>query len=155
VIKRYNIFRLGSKIKISFTKMVFIRRWEPFREFIERFFEEDFDFSISPRLATDVYETDKDLVVEMQVPGFKKEDIKVSFQDDYLKVEGKAEEEKEEKDKNYWRKEIRRGSFVKVIPLPKKVDPKKAKASFKDGILKISLPKIEEIKEAGEEIKIE
>jgi HSP20 family protein len=155
VIKRYNIFRLGSKIKTSFTKMVFIRRWEPFREFIERFFEEDFDFSISPRLATDVYETDKDLVVEMQVPGFKKEDIKVSFQDDYLKVEGKAEEEKEEKDKNYWRKEIRRGSFVRVIPLPKKVDPKKAKASFKDGILKISLPKIEEIKEAGEEIKIE
>jgi HSP20 family protein len=135
--------------------MVFIRRWEPFREFIERFFEEDFDFSISPRLATDVYETDKDLVVEMQVPGFKKEDIKVSFQDDYLKVEGRAEEEKEEKEKNYWRKEIRRGSFVRVIPLPKKVDPKKAKASFKDGILKISLPKIEEVKEAGEEITIE
>jgi len=135
--------------------MVFIRRWEPFREFIEKFFEEDFDFTISPRLATDVYETDKDLVVEMQVPGFKKEDIKISFQDDYLKVEGKAEEEKEEKEKNYWRKEIRRGSFVRVIPLPKKVDPKKAKASFKDGVLKISLPKMEEIKETGEEIKIE
>jgi HSP20 family protein len=135
--------------------MVFIRRWEPFREFIEKFFEEDFDFTISPRLATDVYETDKDLVVEMQVPGFKKEDIKISFQDDYLKVEGKAEEEKEEKEKNYWRKEIRKGSFVRVIPLPRKVDPKKAKASFKDGVLKISLPKIEEIKEAGEEIKIE
>jgi HSP20 family protein len=135
--------------------MVFIRKWEPFREFIEKFFEEDFDFTISPRLATDVYETDKDLVVEMQVPGFKKEDIKISFQDDYLKVEGKAEEEKEEKEKNYWRKEIRRGSFVRVIPLPRKVDPKKAKASFKDGVLKISLPKIEEVKEAGEEIKIE
>jgi HSP20 family protein len=135
--------------------MVFIRRWEPFREFIEKFFEEDFDFTISPRLATDVYETDKDLVVEMQVPGFKKEDIKISFQDDYLKVEGKAEEEKEEKEKNYWRKEIRKGSFVRVIPLPKKVDPKKAKASFKDGVLNISLPKIEEVKETGEEIKIE
>jgi HSP20 family protein len=135
--------------------MVFIRRWEPLREFIEKFFEEDFDFTISPRLATDVYETDKDLVVEMQVPGFKKEDIKISFQDDYLKVEGKAEEEKEEKEKNYWRKEIRRGSFVRVIPLPRKVDPKKAKASFKDGVLKVSLPKIEEVKEAGEEIKIE
>jgi len=136
--------------------MVFIRRWEPFREFIEKFLEEDFDFTISPRLAaTDVYETDKDLVVEMQVPGFKKEDIKISFQDDYLKVEGRAEEEKEEKDRNYWRKEIRRGSFVRVIPLPKKVDPKKAKASFKDGVLKVSLPKIEEVKETGEEIKIE
>jgi HSP20 family protein len=135
--------------------MVFIRRWEPLREFIEKFFEEDFDFTISPRLATDVYETDKDLVVEMQIPGFKKEDIKISFQDDYLKVEGKAEEEKEEKEKNYWRKEIRRGSFVRVIPLPRKVDPKKAKASFKDGVLKVYLPKIEEVKEAGEEIKIE
>jgi len=135
--------------------MVFIRRWEPLREFIEKFFEEDFDFTISPRLATDVYETDKDLVVEMQIPGFKKEDIKISFQDDYLKVEGKAEEEKEEKEKNYWRKEIRKGSFVRVIPLPRKVDPKKAKASFKDGVLKVSLPKIEEVKDAGEEIQIE
>jgi HSP20 family protein len=131
--------------------MVFTRRWVPFREFIEKFFEEDFDFT----LATDVYEVAKDLIVEMQIPGFKKEDIKISFQDDYLKVEGKAEEEKEEKEKNYWRKEIRRGSFVRVIPLPKKVDPRKAKASFKDGVLKISLPKIEEIKETGEEIKIE
>ena len=139
----------------GFTKMFYLRRWEPFKEILEKFFEEDFDFTISPKLATDVYETDKDLVVEMQVPGFKKEDIKISFQDDYLKVEGKAEEEKEEKEKNYWRKEIRRGSFVRVIPLPKKVDPKKSKASFKDGVLKISLPKIEEIKETGEEIKIE
>jgi HSP20 family protein len=131
--------------------MVFIRRWVPFREFIEKFFEEDFDFA----LATDVYETDKDLIMEMQVPGYKKEDIKISFHDDYLKVEGKAEEEKEEKEKNYWRKEIRKGSFVRVVPLPRKVDPKKAKAGFKDGVLKISLPKIEEVKETGEEIKIE
>jgi HSP20 family protein len=135
--------------------MFYLRRWEPFKEILEKFFEEDWDFTISPRLATDVYETDKDLVVEMQVPGYNKENIKISFQDDYLKVEGKAEEEKEEKEKNYWRKEIRRGSFVRVIPLPKKVDPKKAKASFKDGVLVISLPKIEEIKETGEEIKIE
>jgi len=135
--------------------MVFIRKWEPFREFIEKFLEEDFDFAISPKLATDVYETDKDLVVEIQVPGFEKKDIKISFQDDYLKIEGKTDEEKEEKEKNYWRKEIRKGSFVKVIPLPRKVDPKKAKASFKDGVVKISLPKIEEAKETGEEIKIE
>jgi HSP20 family protein len=135
--------------------MVFIRRWEPFKEFIEKFFEEDLDFAVSPKLATDVYETDKDLIVEMQVPGYNKENIKISFQDDYLKVEGKTDEEKEEKEKNYWRKEIRKGSFVRVIPLPREIDPKKAKASFKDGILKISLPKIAKEKEAGEEIKIE
>ncbi len=135
--------------------MVFIRRWEPFREFIERFFEEDFPIKISNYLATDVYETDKDVVVEMSVPGFKKEDIKISFKDGYLKVEGKAAEEKEEKEKNYWRKEIRRGSFVRVIPLPIEVDSKKAKASFQNGVLKITLPKIKEEEEFGEEIKIE
>jgi len=135
--------------------MVFLRRWEPFKELFEKFFEEDWELSLSPRLATDVYETDKELIVEMQVPGYSKENIKISFQDDYLRVEGKAEETKEEKEKNYWRKEIKKGSFVRVIPLPLKVDPKKAKASFKDGILKIFLPKIEETKESGEEIKIE
>ena len=132
-----------------------LKKWDPFRDFIERFFEEDiFPVRVSS-LATDVYETDKDVVVEMNVPGFKKENIKISFQDGYLKVEGKTEEEKEEKERNYWRKEIRKGSFVRVIPLPREVDIKKAKASLKDGVLKISLPKIEESEEFGEEIKID
>lgn len=134
--------------------MAFLRKWEPWREFIEKFFEED--FSLYPlKLATDVYETDKDIIVEMEIPGYQKENIKISFQDGYLKVEGKSEESKEEKEKNYWRKEIRKGSFVRVVPLPKEVNSKNAKANFKDGILKITLPKIESEKESGEEIKIE
>ncbi len=136
--------------------MTFLKRWENFENLIKKFFEEDLDFNItniSPRFPVDIYETKKDLVVEMQVPGYNKEDIKITFHKDYLKVEGKTQETKEEKDKNYWRKEIRKGSFVKVIPLPKKVDSKKANANFKDGILKITLPKLEE-EEKGEEIKI-
>jgi HSP20 family protein len=136
--------------------MTFLKRWENFENLIKKFFEEDLDFNItniSPRFPVDIYETKKDLVVEMQVPGYNKEDIKITFHKDYLKVEGKTQETKEEKDKNYWRKEIRKGSFVKVIPLPKKVDSKKANAIFKDGILKITLPKLEE-EEKGEEIKI-
>jgi len=134
--------------------MIFLKRWEPWREFIEKFFEEDFPLQPS-KLATDIYETDKDVVIEMEIPGFQKENIKISFQDGYLKVEGKAEEAKKEKEKNYWRKEIKRGSFVKVIPLTTDVDSKKAKATFKDGVLKITLPKIEIEKESGEEIKID
>lgn len=134
--------------------MVSLRKWEPFRDFIEKFFEEDFSFLLN-RFATDVYETDKDIVVEMQIPGFKKENIKISFKDGYLKVEGKAEEKEEEKDKNYWRREIRKGSFVRVVPLPVDVDSKKAKAKFENGVLKIVLPKIEVKEEEGEEIKIE
>jgi HSP20 family protein len=134
--------------------MVFLKRWEPWREFIEKFFEEDFPF-YPPKLATDVYETDKDIVIEIEIPGYQKENIKISFQDGYLKIEGQTGEVKEEKEKNYWRKEIRKGSFVKVIPLPKEVDSKKAKATFKDGVLKITLPKIEIEKETGNAIKID
>lgn len=131
-----------------------LKKWEPFRELWERFFEEDF---LPTKIAsTDVYETDKDVVVEMQIPGFKKEDIKISFQDGYLKVEGKAEEAKEEKEKSYWRKEIRRGSFLRVIPILREVEVKKAKAKLKDGILQVVLPKVEGEKEdLGEKIEIE
>lgn len=132
-----------------------LKKWEPLRDFIERFFEEDIVLPRVSVLATDVYETNKDVIVEMNVPGFKKEDLKISFQEGYLKVEGKAEEEKETKEKNYWRKEIKRGSFVRVIPLPREVDVKKAKANLKDGVLQVILPKLETTEEFGEEIKID
>lgn len=135
--------------------MSILKKWDPFREIINKFFEDEFPFSYSPRLAVDIYETDKDVVVEMQVPGYKKEDLKISITDDYLRIEGKASEEKEEKNKNYWRKEIRRGAFAQVIPLPVEVDTKNGKASFQDGILKIVLPKVKKEEAKGEEIKIE
>lgn len=139
--------------------MNYLKRWKPFKELLERFFEEDELFpvsvSLSSFLATDVYETDKDVVVEMQVPGFEKNNIKVSLQDGYLRVEGKYDEVGEKTDKNYWRKEIKRGSFARTIPLPCEVKTDGAKASFKDGVLKITLPKIEPTNEVGEEIKID
>jgi len=137
--------------------MKILRRWEPFRDFIEKFFEEDSFETFYPTkaLATDVYETNENIVVEMQIPGYKKENVKVSYENGYLKVEGESQEEKEEKEKNYWRKEIKRGSFLRIIPLPKEVDSKKAKASFNDGILTIKLPKIDKEEFKGDEIKIE
>ncbi len=136
--------------------MAFLKKWDPFREIINKFLEEEFPFTYTPRLATDIYETENDVVVEVQLPGYKKEDLKISIHDDYLRIEGKSAEEKEEKGKNYWRKEIRRGSFAQVIPLPVEVDTKNGKASFKDGILKIVLPKIHKEEETkGEEIIIE
>ncbi|GIW65108.1 MAG: heat-shock protein [Candidatus Parcubacteria bacterium] len=139
--------------------MVHLRRWGPFKDWLDRFFEEE-DFSLIPfsftsSLATDVYETDKEVVVEIQVPGFKKENIKVSLQDGYLRVEGKYDESSEEKDKNYWRKEIKKGSFARTIPLPRDVETKGAKAKFENGILKIILNKTMPSDEVGEEIKIE
>jgi HSP20 family protein len=139
--------------------MVYLKRWGSFKDWLDRFFEEeDFSFfplSLTSSLATDVYETDKEVVVEIQVPGFKKENIKISLQDGYLRVEGKYDESSEEKDKNYWRKEIRKGSFARTIPLPRDVETKGAKAKFENGILKIILTKTVPTEPAGEEIKIE
>jgi HSP20 family protein len=158
---RYNIlisdyFYIKVVIKKINSKMTLLKRWDPFREIINKFLEEEFPFSYSPRLATDIYETEKEVIVEVQAPGFKKEDLKVSIHDDYLRIEGKSSEEKEEKGKNYWRKEIKRGSFAQVIPLPLKVDTKKGKASFENGILKIVLPKLEKEEiEEGQEISID
>lgn len=131
--------------------MALLRRVDPFREFLERFFEEDFPLPTRSGLATDVYETDKEVVVEMEVPGFEKKDIEISFQDGYLRVKGRVEARKEEKEKNYFRKEIKRESFARVIPILREVDTKKAKAFLNNGVLKISLPKVQREKESGGE----
>lgn len=133
-----------------------IIRKDEFRNFLDKFFEgELMPFKDVNYLASNIYETDRDIVVELQIPGFDKKDVKVSFQEGYLKIEGKSIEEKEEKNRNYWRREIKKGSFLKVIPIPKDVDYKQAKASLNNGILKVTLPKTDRTIEIGKEIKID
>ncbi len=132
-----------------------IIRWDPFKE-IERFFEEQFllptftTFSVTP---VDIYETAKELVVEIGLPGVKKEDLKLKVEEERIILESKKEEKEEVKEENYYRKEIRRGEFKKVISLPYRVDPSTAKAEMKNGVLKIIFNK--ESKEKGKELVIE
>ena len=83
----------------------------------------------------------------------KKEDISVSLSDDTLTISGKKSEEKEVKKENYYRKEIRSGGFSRSFTLPARVDKDKVKATYKDGVLQLTLPKAPEEKE--KEIKIE
>ncbi|MER3570239.1 MAG: Hsp20/alpha crystallin family protein [Patescibacteria group bacterium] len=141
--------------------MTLLRKFDPFEEFIKKFFEDEFYslplplISRSSSVKVDVYDEGKNLVVEVEAPGFKKENLKLSLEENYLKVEGKLEETEEVKDRNYWRKESRRSSFVRVIPLPVEVDQQNVKASFKDGVLRVVLPKKEEPEKPGKEIKIE
>ncbi len=138
--------------------MSLLKKWDPFQEFINRFFEEDFfpvpSFFSKPFLATDVYEKNGNVVVEMEVPGFTKDDIEINFFENYLKIEGKIQKEKEEKERNYWRKERKASSFVRVIPLPVEVDVDKAEAFLEKGILRIVLPKVSEDKTPGKKIEI-
>ncbi len=135
-----------------------IIRWDPFKE-IERIFSEEFFPALVPTFTVssvpvDIYETDKELVVEVGLPGLKPEDIRVVVEDDKLIIEGKKEEKKEVKEENYYRKEIKKGAFKKIIYLPYVVDENKTRAKMEDGILKIVFPK-EEKETKGREIKIE
>jgi len=138
--------------------MVKISRWDPFEE-IKKFLAETEDFlptfSLLPttkvyKFPVDMYEKNKNLYVEVGIPGFSKENIRVTFEDNNLIIEGKEEKEEETKDKNYFKKEIIRGEFKRVVPLPCEVDVDKAEATFESGILTIVLPKIKEEKKDKE-----
>ena len=117
-------------------------RWRPFAE-LDELFEDMRGLSNSWDLAADVYEENGNIVVEMNVPGIDPDKVSIELEDHHLKVSGLREEEEETEDKNYYRKEIRRGSFERIIPVPSGVAIEKTMAEFSDGVLKISLPKKE------------
>ncbi len=101
-------------------------------------------FGFTP--ALDMYEDKENIIVETQLAGIDPEKVSVSIENDVLCIKGESERQSEVEEKNYYRKEIRRGSFYRSIPLPTKVDGDKASAVTEDGILKISIPKSPEMK---------
>lgn len=125
-----------------------IIRWRPFD--VGQFLTEDFPTLRLPKfgsdLAVDVYEKGKNVIVEMDLPGIDPESLDVVIEETYVKIAGSREEEKEEQDKNYYYKEIQRGSFERTVRLPSVVQKEKAKANFTDGTLRVSIPKVIERK---------
>jgi HSP20 family protein len=95
----------------------------------------------------DMYEDEDNVIVELKAPGFKDEDIEINVEDDMLSITGKTTQSVEEnKERKYYYKEMRTESFARSINLPVKVLAEKANAEFENGILKIKLPKAEEVK---------
>ena len=94
--------------------------------------------------AMDVYETDKAVVIETPLAGVRVEDVKVTVEKGVLTIQGESKKEHEVDDKNYYRKEIRSGSFFRQVALPAAVVEDKVGAEFEDGILKITCPKEKE-----------
>lgn len=92
--------------------------------------------------AIDVYDSKDAVVIETALPGVEQKNIKLSIENDVLVISGSSERKTEIEEKEYYRKEIRSGSFMRQVALPAGVNPDAAKASFKDGILKIEVPKI-------------
>jgi len=129
--------------------------WRPFEE-LESFFENE-NWMLPVRFrepAMDVYETEKEVIAEINLPGIDPEKVNVSVENQILRVNGTSEEKKEEKKKGYWRKEIRRGAFERVVSLPCAVDENKVEANYEKGILKIVMLKLEKKASQGKKIKI-
>lgn len=108
-------------------------------------------FGFTP--AVDMYEDKDNIVIETQLGGIDPDKVDIAIENNVLSIKGESEKKSEIDDKNYYRKEIRRGSFYRSIPLPTKVDGEHASAVNEDGILKITVPKAPEVK--PKTIKIE
>ena len=102
-------------------------------------FERGIDEAFTPRV--DVSETDREIKVSAELPGLDENDIDVTLTRDTLTIKGEKKEEKEDKGKDYYRMERSYGSFTRSIPLPVEVNTDKVEATFKKGVLQVTLPK--------------
>jgi HSP20 family protein len=124
------------------------RPWWP-----ERWFRgEDLDVRAP---TVDVYEEKDDIVVKAELPGMDKDNIEVNLTDHTLTIKGEKKKEEEVKEENYHRSERSYGSFLRTLELPKDVHADKVKASFKNGILEVRMPKTEEAKAKEIKVKVE
>lgn len=134
-----------------------LQRFSPFSElfdlrkeidslFEDRFFGKNLISEPSWIPSMDVVENEKEFLVTVELPGMKKEDINVSIENNVLTIEGERKSEKEEKNKTFHRIERAYGKFYRSVALPKKVDENNIKATFKDGLLNITIGKSEKEK---------
>ena len=93
-------------------------------------------------LAAEVFDGDDKVVVRMEAPGMGNQDFDIQVHDDYLVVKGEKQYEQERTEGHYRVSECAYGSFERAIPLPKEVDPDQATASYRNGVLRIELPKV-------------
>ena len=134
--------------------------WRPFWE-IERWFEEfwpeewpEFKF---PKIRTprmDIYEKDDKVIAEVELPGVDPKNIEVEVKDNVLSVSAKGREEKEEKGKGYYRREMGERYFKRQVLLPAEVIEEKAEAEYENGILRVIIPKAKPKEEKEKKIKI-
>ena len=102
--------------------------------------------------SIDVSATDKEIIVRAEVPGMEKEDIDVTLTEGLLTIKGEKKHEREEKKENYHRMETHYGEFCRTLKLPGEIETDKVDAKYKDGVLKITIPKSE--KAEAKKVKI-
>jgi HSP20 family protein len=149
--------------------MNLIKRWDPFREMEE--LQEKMTSLLGRPARTDgngeelmkvsqwaplvdISEDEKEYLIKTELPEIKKEDVKVTVENGILSITGDRKLEKEEKNKKFHRVERAYGSFIRRFTVPEDASGTKVNAEFKDGVLKVHLPKNEEKKAKEIEVKV-
>ena len=162
---------MAEKESKEIVKTESARMLSPFEE-MERRFEDLFrrPFSLIepswwPRLRmpemegvsakVDIFEEGDNVVVKAEIPGLKKEDIEVNLTGDMITISGEKKKEEKVEKKDYYRVERSFGSFTRSSHLPKEVQTENAKATFKDGVLEVKVPKTEEAKKKEKKVPVE
>ena len=144
--------------------MSLVKRNNELRPYYSNLFDDFFNTGFWPAAASaqrgvpalNVKEDEHSLTLELQVPGIKKEDIKLEYRDGFLTVSGEQKEEREEKDKEkFLRREFSSFAFRRTIEVPEeKYDVNRAEATYHDGILDITMPKNEERAKLSKTIQV-
>ena len=103
----------------------------------------------------DVSETDNEIQITAEMPGIDQNDVEVLLEDDRLIIRGEKKEEREDKDRNYHLRERVEGAFSRTLPLPFAPDPNQVKAEFKSGVMTITIPKPQEVKQKQHRIEVQ
>jgi len=137
-----------------------IERWQPFselmslRQAMDRLFEDSFvrpsrligDFGETAMPALDIYQTPNEVVVKASLPGVKPEDVSIDITGETLTIKGESKAEQEVKKEDYLYQERRYGIFSRSVALPSGLKTDKAEAAMENGVLTLTIPKVEEAK---------
>ena len=135
-----------------------LTRWDPYREMMvirnrmDRRLNNELSVaptswkSIKWGIALDVAESDDDYMVKASLPGINPDDLEITFNDNRLTIKGEVKEDEELDEAQYHLRERRYGTFTRSIKLPSGIESDKIDAKYDDGVLKLRLPKVEEIK---------
>ncbi|HLJ61553.1 MAG TPA: Hsp20/alpha crystallin family protein [bacterium] len=147
-----------------------IMRWDPFdevgtlRRSMERMFDEFFTPRQAVRNATgtivwepavEMFETQDSVVVRAELPNVDPKTVDVTVTNDAITLKGETKRGEEQKGRNFYRRELRYGAFTRTLPLATEVKSAEAKATYKDGLLELSVPKSERVKPTSVKVQID
>ncbi len=140
-----------------------LMRWDPFedigtmRRSMDRLLDDVFTRDLAGvawEPGVEMFETDHEVVVRAALPNIDPKQVDITLTNDTITLKGESKHEQEEKNRNYYRRELRSGTFSRTLPLGTEVTSGDAKAVYKDGVLEIRIPKSERVKPTSVKVQV-